>query len=52
MVLTGGGTPERPRPGAFARMVVRRRGRIALAWALAALLLLPFAAGVERVLDV
>ncbi|HET9011906.1 MAG TPA: MMPL family transporter, partial [Gemmatimonadaceae bacterium] len=52
MVLTGGESPERPRPGAFARMVVRRRGRVALAWALAALLLLPFAAGVERVLDV
>jgi len=42
----------RPRPGAFARAVVRRRGRIAAAWAIAALLLLPFAAGVERVLDV
>ena len=43
---------QRPLPGAFARGVVRYRGRIAVGWVVAALRLLPFAAGVERVLDV
>lgn len=41
-----------PTSGRFARAVVRHRGWVAAGWVVAALLLLPFAAGVERVLDV
>ena len=52
MDLSRGGAAGRPRPAGFARGVVKHRGRVATCWAIAALLLLPFAAGVERVLDV